>query len=110
MTAVTAKGGSCFTTTTDTLVYTKPRFKVGLVTTVATTTSSDTTTVSLWDDFGIRTLLGVTAWQHLTENSVIENEDSADTVSTTAVDGQTLTITINGTSDQSKRVYAVYGL
>lgn len=103
------KRGSTFSTTTDTTVFTNPRFKVGTFTLPTTTTSSDTTTINLWENFGIRKLLAIDGWQHTTENSVIELE-SVDAVSTTAVDGNTLSIAVNGTSDATKRVYTVYGI
>ena len=103
------KRGSTFTNTTDTTVYINPRFKVGFATIGNTTTNADTTTVNLWEKFGIKTLLGIEAWNHNTEDSVIALEsDTADSV--TAVDGQTLTITVNGTAGASKRVYALYGI
>jgi len=108
MTAVTQKRGSCFSTTTDTTVFTNPRFKVGFVTIGATSTSADTTTVNL-RDFGIKRLMAIEGYEHTTENSIIELESTIEE-SVITVDGDTLTITVNGTSAASKRVYKMYGI
>ena len=103
------KGGSTFTTSTVNTTRVNPNFKVGFVTIPAATTSADTTTVNLWNEFGIRKFMGFSGWQHTTENSVIASEND-DASSVTAVEGNTLTITVNGTAAASKRVYAIYGI
>ena len=86
------------------------RFKVGMFTTPTATTSSDTVAIDLEDNFGIRKLMFFRGFQHITENSVINDEASDDAASTTAVVNNTLTITTNGTAVASKRVYLVYGI
>jgi hypothetical protein len=84
----------------------KPRFKVGYVTVPNTADPGNTFTVDLFKEFGMRRFLGIGAWIHTTEDSVIVGEEP-----TTAVDGDILTVTVGGTTAKDKkRVYAIYGL
>ena len=96
--------------TTDTLNDVNPRFKVGCFTTPTTTTSADTVSINLWENFGIRRFMGFRGYQHVVENSVIEDEAKTTDASVTAMQNNTLTITINGSAGAAKRFYVVYGI
>lgn len=94
----------------DTLVDANPRFKVGLITAPATTTSADTVAVDIHQNFGMTKFMGIKGWQHPTTDQVIQLESADGSESTTAMQNNTLTITVNGTSAAQKRVYAIYGI
>ena len=82
-----------------------PRFKTGYITVGATADDTDTIDVDLWAQFGITKFLGITGWIHTTANSVIAVE-----APTTAVQFETLTITIGGSTNDKQRLYAIYGI
>ncbi len=83
-----------------------PRFKIGYLTAPDTTDAADTVSVDLYKEFKIKKLLGVLAFAHTTTDSVIIEE----TLVTTVVDRDTLTITVPAGSDNDKRFYKVYGI
>ena len=83
----------------------KPRFKVGYITLDNTTDDGDTTTIDIYEKFGMMRFMGIDGWIHTTEDSVVAPE-----APTTTVDGFNLTITVGGSTDNKKRFYKIYGL
>lgn len=109
MTAVTAsvvKIGTQISVSSSSAKHTAPLFKQGRITLPTTTTSVDTFTVDLYENFGISRLLGLYDFTHTTEDSVIVEESAA----SSSVDRGVLTITINGTTLATKRALAVLGI
>ena len=82
-----------------------PRFKVGYLTLPDTTDDSDTTTINVYEQFGITRVLAVTGWTHSTTDSVIIEE-----APTTSVVNNNLTITVGGSTDNKKRFFIIYGI
>ena len=82
-----------------------PRFKVGYITLDATVDDGDTTTVNLFEQFGITKFLAIVGMIHTTTDSVLVEEAPI-----TVVDREILTITVGGGTDNKKRFYAIYGI
>ncbi len=82
-----------------------PRVKVGALTLAATADDGDTTTVNVFQEFGMSKVLAVDGWIHTTADSVIVIE-----APTTTVDREVLTITVGGSTDNKKRFYVIYGI
>jgi len=78
---------------------------VGIKTAPNTTDSDDSFNIDLWNEFGIKRLLGIGGWVHTTEGSVIVAE-----APTTTINNGILTVTVGGSSvDNKKRVYLLVG-
>ena len=76
-----------------------------MVTLPNTTDASDTTTVDLWQECGMKRLLGIKGWKHTTDNSVIVVENP-----TTVIDNGLLTITVPAGTSDDIRVYMLIGV
>jgi hypothetical protein len=84
----------------------KPRFKVGIATLPDTTDAGDTTSIDVFDKFGITKVLAVEEFSHTTTNSVVKEE----TLVTTAFSKGILTVTVPAGTNDDKRVIIIYGI
>ena len=82
-----------------------PRFKTGLITLDATADDGDTSTINIYEKFGMLRFMGIEGWIQTTANSVIQVE-----APTTTCDGTNLVITVGGSTDNKQRTYLIYGL
>lgn len=79
--------------------------KFGYVTVPTSTSQGSEITVKLWDEFGIKRLLGIKGFAHTTENSVIVAE-----APTVTVGNGVLVITVASSNDDAKRFYILIGV
>ena len=79
--------------------------KFGLITAPNTTDDGDTIAINIWNELGMKRILGVKGWRHSTDNSVIVTENP-----TCTVDNNTLTLTVGGSTDNDSRAYLVVGV
>jgi len=79
--------------------------KFHMLTLPNTTDASDTSTVDLFQECGMKRLLGIKGWVHTTDNSVITSENP-----TTTVSNGRLTLTVPVGSDDDLRVYMLIGV
>ena len=83
----------------------KPRFKTGIITLDATADDGDTSSIDIYEKFGMQRFMGIVGWIQTTANSVIAIE-----APTTTCDGTKLVITVGGSTDNKQRTYMIYGL
>lgn len=79
--------------------------KCHMITLPDDTDAGDTTTVDLWQECGMKRLLGIKGFKHTTNNSVVVTENP-----TCTVNNGVLTITVPAGSDNDLRVYMLFGI
>lgn len=82
-----------------------PRFKTGVITLDATADDTDTSTIDIYEKFGMLRFMGIDGFIQTTANSVIAPE-----APTTTTDGTSLTVTVGGATDNKQRTYIIYGI
>jgi hypothetical protein len=79
--------------------------KFGMLTLNDETDATDTVTVDMFKEFGIKKLLGIKGFKHTTNNSVVVTEDP-----TCTVDQESAVLTVPAGSDNDMRVYMLIGV
>ena len=82
-----------------------PRFKTGVITLDDTADDGDTTSIDIYEKFGMTRFMGIDGWIQTTANSVIAPE-----APTTTCDGTKLVVTVGGSTDNKQRTYVIYGI
>ena len=77
---------------------------MGMVSTAATTDSSDTVPINL-SKFGMTRLFHAYGFTHTTLNSVVVREDP-----TVAIDGDSVVLTVGGATANKARYFVLYGI
>ena len=78
----------------------RPRFKTGYLTLDNTVDDGDTTTVDIYDKWGMTKVLAIEGYAQSTEDSIVIAEAPTTTITNTS-----LTITVGGSTDNLKRFY-----